>query len=240
MIIGVVGRPTERENGRFFYKLSNELKEVIFQYQGIPILIAGPSNYEDPLNEIEKERLRKQINLCDGIILQGGSEIYPYDHETITYINQENIPVLGICLGMQVMAEHAGGKVGKIPPGYINHAQATKEYVHFNQVKRSSKLFQMINSEEIKVNSRHHDMVVSTNLDISSYSSDGIIEAVENPSKEFFIGVQWHPESMFEYDKVSRKLLQAFFDSTRRYHEVRCVNQSIETRSNQEGKKECN
>lgn len=240
MIIGVVGRPTESENGRFFYKLSNELKEVIFQYQGVPLLITGPSNYEEPLNNIEKERLHQQIRMCDGIILQGGSEIYPYDHEMITYIEQENIPVLGICLGMQAMAEHAGGKIGKIPEDYINHAQKAKEYVHFNQVKRSSKLFQILQVEEIKVNSRHHDMVLSTNLDCSSYSTDGVIEAVENGEKDFFIGVQWHPESMFEYDKVSRKLWQTFFDSTRRYHEARCVNRRIEAPSNQEGKKEEN
>lgn len=224
MIIGVVGRPTKRENGRFFYKLSNELKEIIFKYQAVPILISGPSNYEESLNEIEKERLYKQISMCDGIVLQGGCEIYPYDHEIITYIEHENIPVLGICLGMQVMAEHAGGKIGKIPKDYMNHAQETKEYVHFNQVKRESKLFQILKAEEIKVNSRHHDMVYYTNLDCSSYSTDGVIEAVENKRKDFFIGVQWHPESMFEYDKVSRMLWQTFFDSVRRYHESRNAN----------------
>ena len=61
-------------------------------------------------------------------------------------------------------------------------------------------------------------MVDSTNLFVSARSTDGIIEAVEDIKKDFFIGVQWHPESMTEYDKLSRILWKEFFNSARRYH----------------------
>ncbi len=66
--------------------------------------------------------------------------------------------------------------------------------------------------EFIQVNSRHERYIPYTNLDISAYSDDGIPEAIENKNKKFFIGVQWHPESLID-DIYSKRLFNAFIDS---------------------------
>jgi len=50
----------------------------------------------------------------------------------------------------------------------------------------------------------------NTNLNISAISKEGYIEAIEDPNKNFFIGVQWHPESMIEYDEKQNNLFKYF------------------------------
>lgn len=63
--------------------------------------------------------------------------------------------------------------------------------------------------EKIKVNSRHGKCIPYTNLSQVAYSEDGIIEAIEDKGKRFFIGVQWHPESLMK-DEYSNKLFSCF------------------------------
>ena len=65
------------------------------------------------------------------------------------------------------------------------------------------------------MNSRHHDYIVKTDLDIVAYSFDHIIEAVEDRNKTFFIGVQWHPEDMITYDTVMKELWKSFLVTCR-------------------------
>lgn len=231
MVIGILARPTAKEYNRFSYQISNEMKEVVWHYQGTVFSIVGPKQYDSNLSQQEKEKLNDQVAFCDGVILQGGTDIYPYDHEVLDIVEKLGIPVLGICMGMQLMAEHHSGFIKPILKHTIAHLQPECEYVHFNEIKKGSKLFQILKTNCIKVNSRHREEVIKTALTISSYSTDGVIEAIENPKKEFYIGVQWHPESMFEYDKVARLLWDAFFDAVRRYHECRDNNQSTTTES---------
>lgn len=218
LIIGVVARPTEKSYGRFGWKMSDEIKELIVQNKMLPFLITGPSKFTEKLNDQEIIRLEKQLSICDGVILQGGNNNYPYDKIIVSYLYENDIPTFGVCLGMQTMSEVFSGHIKTIERSGINHSQSDKEYVHINRIIPNSKLHKLLNVKEIKVNSRHNDMVDSTNLFVSARSTDGIIEAVEDIQKNFFVGVQWHPESMIEYDKLSRILWKEFFNSARRYH----------------------
>ena len=59
-------------------------------------------------------------------------------------------------------------------------------------------LASILKKEELEVNSRHHDYVIQTDLDVVATSTD-VIEAVEDNEKTFFIGVQWHPEYMLAF-----------------------------------------
>ena len=90
------------------------------------------------------------------------------------------------------------------------HLNKTCKYVHSVNLNKLSKLYEITKLNYILVNSRHKSYIKNTSLTISGISSDGYIEAIEDKNKRFFIGLQWHPETTFEYDIVSQKIFKAF------------------------------
>ena len=68
----------------------------------------------------------------------------------------------------------------------------------------------------MKVNSRHKESIINPNLDITAISADGLIEALEDKNKKFFVGVQWHPESMTSYDILESRLFDYFVNICRK------------------------
>lgn len=194
--IGVIGRIN---NDRITY--NREILDVIYKYGYLPMCISLRfiENSED-----EFELIKPLLNKCDGFILQGGTDFYDIDILIVKYLHKNNIPTLGICLGMQTMACAFGGKLNNIDNHYSSSA-----YVHYVDIDRKSKLFEIISEKTILVNSRHHQYVTDTNLYHSAFSN--VIEAVEDSSRKFFIGVQWHPESTM--DKNSISLFDNFFFS---------------------------
>lgn len=177
------------------YHMNKELVEWILEYNMVPIGIV--SNNVDDMIEL--------VNLCDGVILQGGVD-YTEEELTFTrYLYEKNIPTFGICLGMQTMAVALGGVLKTLPN--LNH-QSNRRYVHEIMIKQDTRLYQIIKCDRIYVNSRHKDYIEDTKLNISACSMDSIIEAIEDKDHKFFIGVQWHPESI--RDIYSIKLLKAF------------------------------
>lgn len=147
------------------------------------------------------------IKKCNGFILPGG-DFKTIDFLVIKYAYENNIPILGICLGMQSMGEYFNGKLGNTLFHY-----SKDNYVHDVIIDKTSKLFNILGNCIIKVNSRHKQKLINTNIKASAISKDGIIEAIEDKSKKFFIGVQWHPESMISYDKLEKRLLDSFIKS---------------------------
>jgi CTP synthase (UTP-ammonia lyase) len=209
MVIGILGRPLKVEDfDRIIY--SKAIIDVILRYNVIPLGIIPPNiDVNKKLNKKEKQKLYKIIDLCDGIILQGGSNCYNYDIEAIAYINNKDIPVLGICLGMQSMAITSNGKLTNIE----GHKDISMNYVHKVKLKKDSILYQIYKKEYIMVNSNHQSKVLNSgNYIISGYDLEGNIEAIEFPNKTFSIGLQWHPEYMFDYDKDTKRLFDYFFN----------------------------
>lgn len=149
---------------------------------------------------------KKIIKQCDGVILPGGNEINNDDIKIIKYLYKIDKPTLGICLGMQEMALSLNGQVCKLESNI--HNQSSK-YVHEIYFNKNSKLFEIIKNDKILVNSRHNYYVIKTNLLITAISNDNIIEALEDPNQKFFIGLQWHPESL-KQDLNSQKIFDAF------------------------------
>ncbi len=204
--IGIILRDYKSASNNDLLALRSDLIEYLRNFQVQIICI--PIVFENNLDE-ELEMTIKIINECDGIILPGGSIIYDIDCEIVKYLYDNNIPTLGICLGMQLMSLTLGGDIGHI--GNNNH-QSKKEYVHNIKIKENSKLFNILANKNILVNSRHNDYVTTTDLSISAISDDLIIEAVEDTSKSFFIGVQWHPESLKD-DIYSKRLFLEFINA---------------------------
>lgn len=194
--IGVIGRIND---DRITY--NREILDVIYKYNCIPICISLRflKNSEE-----EFELIKPLLNKCDGFILQGGTDFYDIDILIVKYLYKNNIPTLGICLGMQTMACAFGGKLDSIDNHY-----SLSEYVHYVDIDKNSKLFEIIGEKAILVNSRHHQFVKNTDLYQSAFSN--VLEAVEDCNKKFFIGVEWHPESIM--DKNSIYLFDNFFFS---------------------------
>lgn len=214
LIIGILGRPNKME--REIISFSQAIVNVIYKYDGIPLgIIPNNGDVNKILNDNDIEKIYKMVDLCDGIILQGGKDYYDYDIKVIDYINNHNIPVLGICLGMQSLAASTGGKLG-----VVDLHKKEGNFAHFISLDNSSKLASIFNTKELMVNSRHAEKVV----DVGQYkavgwSDDGVIEAIEDSSKDFNIGVQWHPEDLVTFDNYSTLLFNAFFDSCQQYHQ---------------------
>ena len=223
--IGVIARPDQTKMGNSIWEIHDDIRKAILKFNGFPIIIV-PTNisYQKQITKKEFLELESLLKCCDGFIFQGGDDFYPFDLKIIGYAYQNNIPSLGICLGMQSMASLFGGTLQKITNSIINHHQKNQDYVHLVNINLDSKLYKIIKESPIKVNSRHHECITKTDLSIVATSSDHIIEAVEDKEKDFFIGVQWHPESMMEYDIVSKNLLVEFFNAVGRYHENRKIN----------------
>lgn len=159
--------------------------------------------------ESEYAKVCSVIDLCDGVIFPGGLYVEPILEKAMRYCYDKNIPTLGACLGIQIMAKTFGGTVEEI--GNLSH-DINADYAHEITIEKDSKLYEIMQKERIKVNSRHVKCVKNTTLSIVAKSDDGIIEAIEDKDKKFFIGVQWHPESKFD-DEFSRKLIEAFISA---------------------------
>lgn len=155
----------------------------------------------------EFNRIKEIIDKCDGIIFPGGKYVREIDCEIMKYLYEINKPTLGICLGMQVMGETFNGRIRK-KVEKENH-NILEEYAHDININKNSKLYEILKEEKIKVNSRHNKYIPDTNLSKVAYSEDGILEAIEDKNKKFFIGVQWHPESI-QNDIYSKKIFDYF------------------------------
>lgn len=161
-------------------------------------------------NENEFDKVKEIVDFCDAIIFPGGSEMYNIDYKIIKYLYEMDKPTLGVCLGFQIMAKAFNGK-DRVLIESGNHA-SEEEYVHSVTIKKDSLLYKIIGEENIKVNSRHTKKVPYTELDCVAFSDDGILEAVEAKDKKFFIGIQWHPESLLD-DVNSKKFFDYFIAS---------------------------
>lgn len=148
------------------------------------------------------------LNLCDGFVFQGGNEATDFDYKLMKQCHEYNIPLLAICLGMQTMGEVFGGNLKETTINIHNPIETFK--LHPITIYKNTKLFNIIGEYNINVNSRHHYEVKGTNLTVSARSNDGVIEAIEDSSKKFFIGIEWHPEDLIDYDKYNKKIFENF------------------------------
>ncbi len=139
---------------------------------------------------------------------------------------QERKPILSICRGIQVLNVALGGSlIQDIPsqaPGALQHSFDDKviphDYIaHSVRIKPRSRLAGVMGMEEAQTNSWHHQSIkrAADGLDIVAHSPDGIVEAVEVPGHRFAIGVQWHPEFLYEKQPEMRRLFAALVEAAR-------------------------
>lgn len=192
-MIGILGRLDKTPSNKDAYVIYKSIIDMLDNYDVNYIGIIP--------NKISK--LKDILNNLDGIILSGGDKESMYDYEIIKYVYDNNIPCLGICMGMQEMCMLYGRKLEKIDNHYSNDI-----YLHEVDIINSK----VYGNKKIRVNSRHHEGIIKTNLYVTG-RIDNIIEMVEDKSKKFFVGVQWHPEDIYMFDEDAKKLINMFIKS---------------------------
>lgn len=163
------------------------------------------------LTKTEIDGLYIQIDLCDGIILQGGLTSNNYEVEIAKRAIETDKPLLGICAGFNNILRALGGDV--ILDKSNNHNHYDKNYRHDIIINENTQLYKIVKKRKLKVNSIH-TMVATREMvgpyaKISSCSSDGLVESFELPNKRFVQAIKWHPE-LIDDEKYVDKLFGTF------------------------------
>jgi len=150
-----------------------------------------------------------------------------YELELARRAIEGNVPLLAICRGIQVLNVARGGSlVQDIPDqvgGSVNHTlrEPAVAIAHDVWITEGSLLDRLmrerLDSDACPVNSRHHQALntLGEGLTVSATAPDGVIEAVEDPTRHFCLGVQWHPENFYRTGEF-RALFEAFVEAGRR------------------------
>ncbi len=137
-----------------------------------------------------------------------------------------DLPIFGICRGIQLLNVAGGGSlyqdIAAQIPGSNHHAYKVAESTwerptHRVRVAANTDLAAILNTPELDTNSFHHQAVKEPAPGFSAvaWTEDGVIEGIEDQSKHFVVGVQWHPEGMFGSDPLARRLFAAFVEAAR-------------------------
>jgi len=232
-LIGITGEleePTEGDRPWATQGLLENYHSAIFAAGALPVTL--------PL--AEPGLCKPLLERLDGLILSGGlpdipasvlgEEQHPsstamsirrWESETQWLNAAEDLdkPILGVCLGMQLMHVLSGGKLTQDIPSQVegasDHTSTTYMQQHDVLIKPDSKLAQFAPALRTGITSAHHQAIhsVQSPYIITATSDDGIIEAIENPQKPFRIGVQWHPERTLDQPDW---LLKAFANHCRK------------------------
>ncbi len=226
--IGIMLRPTMNLVDESSLAMEEAYRCAILNSNGIPVAITPIQDvyyYQTKLSEIpkmtleEKEMLRSELDLLDGILLPGGNKMCEQDFYALEYAIEKDIPILGICLGMQIMScYHDKIFVEPNDEKGLDHRMIDKDYVHLVTIKKDSLLYQIIGKEELMVNSLHrYHAIENKHYQVVAYSFDGLIEALEYPKCSFHLGLQWHPERLVRIDAKEKKIFDMFIKAAIQY-----------------------
>lgn len=197
-----------------------------------------------------RDSIPNDLSEINGLLLPGGGDIDPcrynehrYHVEGISKIRgvsksrdeleiqlylkalEADIPIFGICRGIQVMNVVTGGSLYQDIHTQLKNCLLHKDHISDNDAQHSIKiqsgslLNQLVGETFTEVNSAHHQAVkvVGDGFVVTAQSEDGIIEAIENPSKQFLMGVQYHPERMLKAPELrehAQNLFEAFIKAS--------------------------
>lgn len=215
-IIGIVER-VENPGGTGKLVIEEKYRQKIIEHGGNVIGITPPQDIDytvtrgrdqQELTEEEKDMLISQMKLVNGILLPGGFKINKFDRFIVEYAIENDIPIFGICLGMQTLANYKKDLILEKNDTFIEHF-VEEGFAHSVTLDKNSKLYNIIGIEKFDVVSKHNQHVQPNPLfDVVAVSDDNIIEAIEMKDKTFCVGVQWHPDSM--NDETSNRLFNSF------------------------------
>lgn len=234
-LIGVSTSITVGEYPERAYVNSAYLRAVE-QAGGIPVLLPPQ------LSASARDTLWRRL---DGLVLTGGGDIEPgrfgeAAHPKTTLVSgdrdalelelvdralRDDVPLFGICRGLQVLNVALGGSLHQHIPDAVGdrvqHSQTDKRHVATHPVKllaEGTRLGRILGTSELAVNSFHHQALkrLGRGLREVAWAPDQVIEAVEHEDeRRFVVAVQWHPEDLVEHDATARALFTAVVDAAR-------------------------
>jgi putative glutamine amidotransferase len=213
-----------------WYALRQNYCSAITKAGGVPLILPH-----------EPELVGHYAEMLDGLVVSGGAfDVDPGlfgESRHVTVVTKEDRtrfelditrsmlemdkPVLGICGGQQLLAVALGGTlIQHIPdsiPAALAHEQPNprNEPSHDVAVAPDTLLYHIVGSELFAVNSAHHQSVrdVPGPVVVDAVAPDGVVEGIEDPTRKFCIGVQWHPE--FHISAADVRLFAAFVEACR-------------------------
>lgn len=175
---------------------------------GLPVVLP-PSTGTDP----------QVLELLDGLVLAGGADLNPERYAQTPHAEtagwrddrdtgelalvdgalQRDLPLLGICRGLQIMTVHAGGRLEQHLPDVVGHEGHRPEPgvfgIHDVTLAPGSRVHAVL-GDHVSVKSYHHQGVGDPgSLQVAGHAHDGSVEVVEVPGRRFAVGVLWHPEA---------------------------------------------
>jgi putative glutamine amidotransferase len=181
------------------------------------------------------------VERLDGLVFSGGPDIDPgvygqlrhpqlgpdvdrvgdeYELALLDAAAERDLPVLGICRGMQALNVSRGGTLHQHLPDRTdlehNQGNASFEPAHGVTVTGGSLLHRLSGTTSLEVNSYHHQAVdrVGAGLHVCAVAADATVEAVWDPARRFCLGVQWHPE-VLTHRSEHAPLVSALVDAAR-------------------------
>ncbi len=205
--------------------------DAILWAGGLPLMIPSVC---------ERAQMLEYVERIDGVLLPGsptdidparyGAEPHPRlgrvyaERETIDFALLESadrfdLPLMGICFGAQSLNVHRGGSlVQDIPALVSNPIEHNDSVRHMVRVAEDSLIRTLAGKGEVEVVSDHHQSIqnVGRNLRSVAVAADGVIEAVEDATGRFVVGVQWHPERGWRDDALSKALFKALIETAQK------------------------
>lgn len=201
---------------------------------GLPVIL--------PL-KADEEMIAQACGLCGGFLFTGGHDVDPalyraekgphcgpanHDRDVLektvfAYALEKDLPVFGICRGIQLINVLCGGTLYQDIPteyqaeGKVEHHMSPPYNVpcHRVEILEDTPLFRLLGKAELAVNSYHHQAVkeLASALRPMAVSEDGLTEALYMPGKRFIQAVQWHPEFCDQTDKDAKRLFESFVEA---------------------------
>jgi putative glutamine amidotransferase len=235
-----IGIPTRyHEKSEYIGQIRHYL-DAIFWAGGLPLMIPTTG---------DREIVREYVDRVQGILLPGSptdidpkhygapahaklGKLYPErdttDFAILGCVEQKNLPLLGICFGIQSLNVYRGGSLIQDIPALVRPAvsheadEGKPPARHMVRIEDGTLIARLAGRSEMDVNSYHHQSIEKPGRDLRpvAFAPDGVIEAVEDATGRFIIGVQWHPERGWKDDIFAKALFTTFIDRARlRYNQ---------------------
>jgi len=232
----VIGLTTSLSDDETVCQMNRSYTEAIRHAGGLPVLLPATLDSED---------IARYAAMIDGLLLSGGDDVDPacygeaqawacgsisplrdgFELTICREVLRLGKPILGICRGIQLLNVALGGTL------YQDLASEVKDSIAHRQHQRSiyashpvaieegSLLHKVTGTTALRVNSLHHQALKEPGdgLRVSAAAPDGVIEAVEHERLPFCIGVQWHPERLWNCPETAQhaRIFEAFVEACR-------------------------
>jgi putative glutamine amidotransferase len=211
----LIGLSTYREQARWGVwdqpadLLPTQYADAVSRAGGVPVLLPP----QDPTAADEA------VARLDGLVIPGGADVDPgrygaqphprtaawrtdrdaWEFALLEAADRRDLPVLGVCRGMQVMAVHRGGTLDQHVPDTVGHERHSPGADRFGDIAVDTcpgTRLRMLIGEQGVVGCHHHQAVREhPGFVPAAVAEDGTLEAIEAPGDRFLVAVQWHPET---------------------------------------------